>query len=158
MAKIEILKCHCGSVELKLTLPNGFENLRKCNSSICSRGNAVVASVSINNLKVVKGGTELREYTFNTHTAKHYFCSICGIYTHHQRRSGSNRVDLLPLNNKIQKLKLDELSSRSPEERTNFEGTWNFYNKIRTAMMLFMYPLFLFILTLRKYLNVEEIR
>ena len=20
-------------------------------------------------------------------TAKHYFCSICGIYTHHQRRS-----------------------------------------------------------------------
>ena len=87
MAKIEILKCHCGSVELGLTLPNGFENLRKCNCSICSKRNAVVASVSINNLKVVKGETELREYTFNTHTAKHYFCSICGIYTHHQRRS-----------------------------------------------------------------------
>ena len=25
MAKIEILKCHCGSVELELTLPNGFK-------------------------------------------------------------------------------------------------------------------------------------
>ena len=87
MAKIAILKCHCCSVELELTLPNGFENLRKCNCSICSKRNAVVASVSINNLKVVKGETELREYTFNTHTAKHYFCSICGIYTHHQRRS-----------------------------------------------------------------------
>ena len=87
MAKIEVLKCHCGSVELELTLPNGFENLRKCNCSICSKKNAVVASVSINNLKVVKGETELREYTFNTHTAKHYFCSICGVYTHHQRRS-----------------------------------------------------------------------
>ena len=84
---MEILKCHCGSVELELTLPNGFENLRKCNCSICSRRNAVVASVSINNLKVVKGESELREYTFNTHTAKHYFCSICGIHTHHQRRS-----------------------------------------------------------------------
>ena len=71
----------------KTILPNGFENLRKCNCSICSKRNAVVASVSINNLKVVKGETELREYTFNTHTAKHYFCSICGIYTHHQRRS-----------------------------------------------------------------------
>ena len=87
MAKIKILKCHCGSVELELTLPNRFENLRKCNCSICCKRNAVVASVSINNLKVVKGETELREYTFNTHTAKHYFCPICGIYTHHQRRS-----------------------------------------------------------------------
>ena len=87
MAKIEILKCHCGSVDLELTLPNEFENLRKCNCSICSKRNAVVASVSINNLKVVTGETKLREYTFNTHTAKHYFCSICGIYTHHQRRS-----------------------------------------------------------------------
>ena len=87
MAKIEILKCHCGSVELELTLPNGFENLQKCNCSICSKWNAVVDLVSINNLKVVKGETELREYTFNTHTAKHYFCSICGIYTHYQRRS-----------------------------------------------------------------------
>ena len=28
MAKIEILKCHCDSEELELTLPNGFENLR----------------------------------------------------------------------------------------------------------------------------------
>lgn len=26
-------------------------------------------------------------YQFNTNTAKHYFCSRCGIYTHHQRRS-----------------------------------------------------------------------
>ena len=81
MPKIEILKCHCGSVELELTLSNGFKNLRKCNCSICSKRNAVVALVSINNLKVVKGETDLREYTFNTHTAKHYLCSICGIYT-----------------------------------------------------------------------------
>ena len=86
IAKIEILKCHCGSVELQITLPNGFKNLRKCNCSICRKRNAVVASVSINYLKVVKGITELREYTFNTYTAKHYFYSICGIYTHHQRR------------------------------------------------------------------------
>ena len=82
-----ISKCHCGSVELELILPNGLENLRRCNCSICSRKNAVVASVAIDNLKVVKGSSKLKEYTFNTHTAKHYFCSICGIYTHHQRRS-----------------------------------------------------------------------
>jgi len=30
MAKMEILKCHCGAVELESTLPNGTKNLRKC--------------------------------------------------------------------------------------------------------------------------------
>jgi hypothetical protein len=79
--------CHCGSIELEVHLPNGLENLRRCNCSICSRKNAVVASVKLENLKIVKGSEVITEYTFNTHTAKHYFCSICGIYTHHQRRS-----------------------------------------------------------------------
>ena len=79
--------CHCGSVQLILTMPNGLEKVRRCNCSICSRKNAVVASVKIENLEVVKGKEFLTKYSFNTHTAKHYFCSKCGIYTHHQRRS-----------------------------------------------------------------------
>lgn len=29
----------------------------------------------------------MKLYQFNTFTAKHFFCSECGIYTHHQRRS-----------------------------------------------------------------------
>jgi hypothetical protein len=36
-----------------------------------------------------KGG-KLKLYQFNTMTAKHYFCSNCGIYTHHQRRINPN--------------------------------------------------------------------
>ena len=79
--------CHCGAVELALYLPTGLANLRRCNCSICSRRNAVVASVAVADLQVVRGHEELRTYTFNTHTAKHFFCSVCGIYTHHQRRS-----------------------------------------------------------------------
>ena len=84
---MKIATCHCGGVELELTLPNGLEQLRRCNCSICSRRNAVVASVKLAHLKVTRGADLLSEYTFNTHSAKHYFCSICGIYTHHQRRS-----------------------------------------------------------------------
>lgn len=82
-----IAACHCGAVELNLTMPNGLEKLRRCNCSICSRKGAVVASVKIENLEVIKGSEVLTAYTFNTHTAKHYFCSVCGIYTHHRRRS-----------------------------------------------------------------------
>lgn len=79
--------CHCGAVKLELTLPNGIEDPRRCNCSICSRRGAVVGSVELAGLKVVQGQENLSLYQFNTMTAKHYFCSTCGIYTHHQRRS-----------------------------------------------------------------------
>ena len=79
--------CHCGAVELELSLPNGIENPRRCDCSICRRKGAVVASVPLSGIRVVKGAEHLRSYQFNTRTARHYFCGNCGIYTHHQRRS-----------------------------------------------------------------------
>ena len=47
----------------------------------------MVASVTLDGLEVVHGADLLTLYQFNTGTAKHFFCSRCGIYTHHQRRS-----------------------------------------------------------------------
>ena len=88
---IHKLSCHCGSVELELTLPNGLENPRRCDCSMCRRRGAIVASVSLDNLKVVKGTNLLSLYQFNTMAAKHFFCSKCGIYTHHQRRSNPSQ-------------------------------------------------------------------
>lgn len=79
--------CHCGSVELELELPDGIVNPRRCDCSICRRKGAVVASVPLAGVRIVKGAECLKVYQFNTFTAKHYFCSNCGIYTHHQRRS-----------------------------------------------------------------------
>ena len=56
----------------------------------------------------------------------------------------------LPLNNKLQKLVLDELSNQIlKEERGNFEEKWNSYNKIRTALAFSVSLLFLVFLTLR---------
>jgi len=40
--------------------------------------------------KVLQGEASLNSYQFNTNVARHYFCSNCGIYTHHQRRSNPN--------------------------------------------------------------------
>jgi hypothetical protein len=82
--------CHCGEVELELHLPDGVVSPRHCDCSICRRKGAVVASVPLSGLRVVKGKDALKLYQFNTHTARHFFCSICGIYTHHQRRSSPN--------------------------------------------------------------------
>lgn len=79
--------CHCGAVEFEVELHNGFENIRRCNCSLCRRKGAVMASVQIDRLRVTRGEDKLGLYQWNTKQAKHYFCSVCGIYTHHQRRS-----------------------------------------------------------------------
>ena len=79
--------CHCGKVVLMLDLPEGVINPRHCNCSICRLRGAVMASVPLAGLHIVSGENHLTLYQFNTRTAKHYFCKVCGIYTHHQRRS-----------------------------------------------------------------------
>ncbi len=79
--------CHCGAVVLSFKLHNGLEEARRCDCSFCMRRGAVAATVKLGDLEVVKGEENLSLYSFNTHTAKHYFCKTCGIYTHHQRRS-----------------------------------------------------------------------
>ena len=87
MADVKSGKCHCGAVEFEVSLENGLENIRRCNCSLCRRKGALMASVPISQLRVTKGADLLTLYQWNTKTAKHYFCSVCGIYTHHQRRS-----------------------------------------------------------------------
>ncbi|WP_226642438.1 GFA family protein [Microbulbifer variabilis] len=83
--------CHCGSVEIELHLPEGLVDLRRCDCSMCRRRGAIVASVPLENINILKGKEYLKLYQFNTKTAKHYFCGICGIYTHHQRRSNPSQ-------------------------------------------------------------------
>ena len=82
--------CHCGAVVLELDLPEGIVNPRRCDCSLCRRKGAIVASVSLSGIRVLQGQSLLKLYQFNTKIAKHYFCSECGIYTHHQRRSNPN--------------------------------------------------------------------
>jgi hypothetical protein len=79
--------CHCGAVVLELDLPDGIVDPGRCDCSLCRRRGAIVASVPLAGLRIIQGESELKLYQFNTMTARHYFCSICGIYTHHQRRS-----------------------------------------------------------------------
>jgi len=82
--------CHCGAVVLALTLPDGIVDPRRCDCSICRRKGAIVAAVPLEGLRIVQGVEALTLYQFNTHVAEHYFCSRCGIYTHHRRRSNPN--------------------------------------------------------------------
>ena len=82
------LSCHCGAVELAVTLaPGGLATARRCDCSFCRRRGAITVTAPLDGVEVVRGAGMLQLYQWGTMTAKHWFCSRCGIYTHHQRRS-----------------------------------------------------------------------
>jgi len=91
MTEIKKGTCHCKSIGFEVELENGLEEIRRCNCSLCRRKGAIIASVPVEKLKVLKGKDKLSLYQWNSMTAKHYVCSVCGIYTHHQRRSNSSQ-------------------------------------------------------------------
>jgi hypothetical protein len=79
--------CHCRRVRFEVALADGLNTARRCTCSFCRMRGAVVVSAERTGLRIIAGEELLTEYQFHTKTAKHYFCSVCGIYTHHQRRS-----------------------------------------------------------------------
>ncbi|WP_269931345.1 GFA family protein [Aminobacter sp. HY435] len=83
--------CHCGTVRLRVRLSDGLRSARRCTCSYCRMKGAVALSADLGGIDVVAGADALTTYQFNTMAAKHYFCSKCGIYTHHQRRSNQNQ-------------------------------------------------------------------
>ncbi|MBI0423906.1 MULTISPECIES: GFA family protein [Acinetobacter] len=87
MSDIKLAQCHCGSIKFTVQLSDGFNSIRRCNCSFCRMRGAVAVSAPLSGINVYEGKEKLTEYKFNTKQAIHYFCSICGIYTFHQRRS-----------------------------------------------------------------------
>ncbi|UZD91728.1 GFA family protein [Cognatishimia activa] len=82
------LSCHCGAVEMDVTLSEGLDTARRCDCSYCRRRGAIAVSAAVDGgVTILKGEDNLSLYQWGTGTAKHYFCKTCGIYTHHQRRS-----------------------------------------------------------------------
>ncbi|NML74839.1 GFA family protein [Rhizobium sp. S-51] len=79
--------CHCGTVRFRVRLTDEFNTIRRCSCSYCRMRGAIAVSAPLADIEFVQGEENLTLYQFNTGTARHYFCSTCGIYTHHQRRS-----------------------------------------------------------------------
>jgi hypothetical protein len=53
---------------------------------------AVAVTSTPEQFRLHRGADKLATYRFNTGVAEHHFCSECGIYTHHKRRSNPNEI------------------------------------------------------------------
>jgi hypothetical protein len=84
--------CHCGAVKFTTTLTQGFASARRCTCSICRMRGAVAVTSTPEQFRITEGEDKLATYRFNTMNAEHHFCSVCGIYTHHKRRSNPGQL------------------------------------------------------------------
>lgn len=84
--------CHCGAVKFTAELPEGLASARRCTCSICRMRGAVAVTSTPAGFHITQGEDKLATYRFNTKTAEQYFCSVCGIYTHHKRRSDAGEL------------------------------------------------------------------
>lgn len=78
--------CHCGAVRFEIVAPKTVE-VSDCNCSICSRTGYLHLIVAADRFRLLRGADVLKTYTFNTGTAKHLFCSVCGIKSFYVPRS-----------------------------------------------------------------------
>ena len=83
--------CHCGTIRFSVKLTDGLKTVRRCDCSYCRMRGAVAVSVEAGDISFDRGEEALTVYRFNTGVVEHYFCSKCGIYTHHRRRSHLNQ-------------------------------------------------------------------
>jgi hypothetical protein len=81
--------CHCGRVRFEVTVPPEI-TVNECNCSICSKVGYLHLIVPKSRFRLVQGAEWLTTYTFNTGTAKHLFCKVCGVKSFYIPRSHPN--------------------------------------------------------------------
>lgn len=85
--------CHCGAVRFEVDAPARIAAL-DCNCSICRMAGFLHLIVPPARFRLRAGADALNEYTFNTGTAKHRFCRVCGIKSFCIPRSNPDGFDV----------------------------------------------------------------
>ncbi len=78
--------CHCGAVRFEARLPEPAE-AQSCTCSICEKTGFIHLIVPRSRFRLLAGQDRLTSYTFNTRTAEHLFCAVCGVKSFYRPRS-----------------------------------------------------------------------
>jgi len=85
--------CHCGRVRFEVTAPSDII-VDECDCSMCSKVGFLHLIVPAGQFKLLSGSDSLTTYTFNTHTAKHFFCATCGVKSFYIPRSHPDGISV----------------------------------------------------------------
>ena len=84
--------CHCGRVRFRVTAD--LSRITECNCSICTKKGFLHLIVPPEQFELLSGADALTTYRFNIGTAKHTFCSTCGIHAFYVPRSDPDKIDV----------------------------------------------------------------
>lgn len=70
--------CHCGRV--KFAVNTTIDKVIACNCSVCTKKGVLHHRVAAEQFSLLEGEEFLSVYRFNTNTAHHFFCRVCGIH------------------------------------------------------------------------------
>lgn len=84
--------CHCRKIRFSVLI-NKYQVIH-CNCSICTKKGFLHLIVPQKNFTLRSGSEFLTTYTFNTKTAKHTFCKVCGIHSFYYPRSHPHCIDV----------------------------------------------------------------
>ena len=85
--------CHCGRIRFEVVAPTRV-TVSECNCSMCSKAGYLHLVVPADRFRLLSGSETLTTYTFNTGTAKHLFCSVCGIKALYVPRSHPDGISV----------------------------------------------------------------
>ena len=80
---------HCGRVRFEVDTADELVAY-ECNCSICHRLGFLHVIADASAFRLVRGLQSLVSYSFNTGTAKHLFCRVCGVESFYVPRSHPN--------------------------------------------------------------------
>ncbi len=84
--------CHCGRVRFEIDAEIG--TVIDCNCSICAKKGFLHLIVDPQQMRMLSPADAVSLYQFNTKTAKHYFCPVCGISAYYIPRSHPDKIDV----------------------------------------------------------------
>ncbi|MFO7287160.1 MAG: GFA family protein [Gammaproteobacteria bacterium] len=85
--------CHCGRVQFTVEGPDELDVV-ECNCSICRMTGYLHYIVPKARFRLLAGREELTSYRFNTGTAEHLFCRVCGIKSFYVPRSHPDGISV----------------------------------------------------------------
>ena len=84
--------CHCGKIAYEFEGEIGA--VLECNCSLCSKKGFLHLIVPPGQFELLSGRDDLTTYEFNTRTAKHTFCKVCGVHPFYVPRSDPDKIDV----------------------------------------------------------------